>query len=50
MTQIQPVRGEGIYLYGADGQRYIDFTSGIGVTSTGHCHPNIVAAILRASK
>ena len=45
MTQIQPVRGEGIYLYDADGKRYTDFTSGIGVTSTGHCHPKVVQAI-----
>ena len=39
MTQVQPVRGEGVYLYDAAGQRYTDFTSGIGVTNTGHCHP-----------
>jgi 4-aminobutyrate aminotransferase len=45
MTQIQPVRGEGIYLYDADGKRYIDFTSGIGVTNTGHSHPKVVQAI-----
>jgi 4-aminobutyrate aminotransferase len=45
MTQIQPVRGEGIYLYDADGNHYIDFTSGIGVTSTGHSHPKVVQAI-----
>lgn len=45
MTQIQPVRGEGIYLFDASGRRYTDFTSGIGVTSTGHCHPRVVAAI-----
>ena len=45
MTQIQPVRGEGIYLYDADGKRYTDFTSGIGVTSTGHCHPSVVQAV-----
>ena len=45
LTDIQPARGEGIYLYDADGRRYTDFTSGIGVTSTGHCHPNVVAAI-----
>jgi 4-aminobutyrate aminotransferase len=45
MTTMQPVRGEGIYLYDADGQRYIDFTSGIGVTNTGHCHPRVVQAI-----
>ena len=45
LTEIQPARGEGIYLYGEDDHRYIDFTSGIGVTSTGHCHPNVVQAI-----
>lgn len=45
MTTMQPVRGEGIYLYDADGKRYIDFTSGIGVTNTGHCHPRVVQAI-----
>jgi 4-aminobutyrate aminotransferase len=39
MTQMQPVRGEGIYLYDAAGRRYTDFTSGIGVTNTGHSHP-----------
>lgn len=38
-------RGEGIYLYGTDGCCYIDFTSGIGVTNTGHAHPRVVAAI-----
>ena len=45
MTEIQPVRGEGIYLYDAEGKRYMDFTSGIGVTSTGHSHPKVVQAI-----
>jgi len=45
LTQIQPVRGEGIYLYDEAGNRYIDFTSGIGVTNTGHCHPRVVQAI-----
>jgi len=38
-------RGEGAYLYATDGRRYLDFTSGIGVTNTGHCHPRVVAAI-----
>lgn len=42
---MQPVRGEGIYLYDADGTRYSDFTSGIGVTNLGHCHPRVVSAI-----
>lgn len=45
LTTIQPVRGEGIYLYDADDNRYLDFTSGIGVTNTGHSHPRIVEAI-----
>jgi len=45
LTTMQPVRGEGIYLYDADGTRYTDFTSGIGVTNTGHSHPRVVAAI-----
>ena len=37
-------RGEGSYLFDTDGKRYIDFTSGIGVTATGHCHPAVVKA------
>jgi 4-aminobutyrate aminotransferase len=45
LTEIQPVRGEGIYLYDADGNPYIDFTSGIGVVNTGHCHPRVVQAV-----
>lgn len=34
----------GSWIYGTDGNEYLDFTTGIGVTSTGHCHPKIVAA------
>lgn len=45
MTHVQPVRGEGVYLYDAEGARYLDFTSGIGVTNTGHAHSRIVRAI-----
>jgi 4-aminobutyrate aminotransferase len=45
LTEIQPAHAEGIYLYDADGRRYTDFTCGIGVTNTGHCHPRVVAAI-----
>lgn len=37
-------RGEGSWLFDVNGKRYLDFTSGIGVTSTGHCHPTVVAA------
>lgn len=50
LTDIQPVRGEGVYLYDADGRRYTDFTSGIGVVSTGHCHPNVVEAIQKQAE
>ncbi len=39
------VRGEGVYLLDEEGNRYLDFTSGIGVISTGHCHPRVVAAV-----
>lgn len=45
LTTMQPVRAEGAYLYDADGNRALDFTCGIGVTNTGHCHPRVVAAI-----
>ena len=44
-TEIVVEKGEGIYLYGTDGRRYLDFTSGIGVNNTGHCHPKVVEAI-----
>lgn len=37
--------GEGAYLYATDGRKYMDFTCGIGVTNTGHCHPKVVEAI-----
>jgi len=39
------VRGEGPFLFDAEGNRYIDLTGGISVTSLGHCHPEITAAI-----
>ncbi len=45
LTQIQPVRGDGIYLYDEHDNRYMDFSCGIGVTNTGHCHPKVVKAI-----
>lgn len=54
MTELSPVlkqatpvtvdHGSGCYLYDTAGRRYLDFTAGIGVTSTGHCHPRVVAA------
>jgi len=38
-------RGEGAYVWDQDGRRYLDFTSGIGVVNTGHCHPRVVEAV-----
>ena len=37
--------GDGVYLYTEDGTRYLDFTSGIGVTCLGHSHPALVSAL-----
>jgi 4-aminobutyrate aminotransferase len=44
-TDIVAERGEGCYIYGQNGEIYLDFTCGIGVTNTGHCHPRVVAAV-----
>ena len=38
-------KGEGVYLFGNDGRRYLDFFAGIAVTSLGHAHPEIVKAV-----
>ena len=38
-------RGEGVWLVTSDGQRYLDFTSGVAVNALGHAHPHLVAAI-----
>jgi len=46
-TGVVAARGEGVYLYDEDDRRYLDFTAGIGVTSTGHCHPRVVEAAQR---
>ncbi len=43
-TPVLAARGEGVYIYDEDDRRFLDFTAGIGVTSTGHCHPKVVAA------
>ena len=44
-TPIIAKRAEGSYVYDLDGNAYLDFTCGIGVTNTGHCHPRVVAAV-----
>ena len=42
---VRPVRGEGAYLFGEDGQQYLDFASGIAVNALGHGHPHLTKAI-----
>ena len=42
---VRPVRGEGCYLIGERGERYLDFASGIAVNILGHGHPRLVKAI-----
>jgi len=42
---LEIARGEGIYLYGPDGKRYIDLISGVSVSNTGHHHPDVVDAV-----
>jgi len=43
------VRGEGVYLYDADGKRYLDFVSGIAVNALGYSDPGLVAALHAAA-
>lgn len=57
MTDMIMKQGRGAYIwatpaseaeaaqYPAEGRRFLDFTSGIGVTNLGHCHPNVVNAV-----
>jgi acetylornithine/N-succinyldiaminopimelate aminotransferase len=42
---VEFVRGEGARLWDSDGNEYLDFLAGISVSSVGHCHPAVVAAI-----
>ena len=39
-------RGEGVYVWDVDGNRYIDFLAGYSALSQGHCHPRIVDALV----
>lgn len=44
-TELVVDRGEGSWVITHDGERYLDYTCGIGVTNTGHAHPRVAAAI-----
>lgn len=43
-------KGEGMWVYDPDGNKFLDFTAGIAVLTTGHCHPEIVKAIIDQSQ
>lgn len=45
VTDLEVASGRGCIVTTTDGQEYLDFSSGIAVTSTGHCHPHVVEAI-----
>ncbi|MCL2769922.1 MAG: acetylornithine/succinylornithine family transaminase [Solirubrobacterales bacterium] len=42
---VEFVRGEGARLWDEEGNEYLDFLCGVGVTSVGHCHPRVVEAV-----
>jgi acetylornithine/N-succinyldiaminopimelate aminotransferase len=44
-SPVRPVRGEGVWLYGEKGEKYLDFASGIAVNLLGHGHPHLTRAI-----
>jgi 4-aminobutyrate aminotransferase/(S)-3-amino-2-methylpropionate transaminase len=44
-TPIFAAKAENEFLWDTDGNRYIDFSTGIGVLATGHCHPRVIAAV-----
>ena len=51
VANVSVERGEGSWLITPDGERYLDYSSGIGVTNTGHAHPRVAAAVAaQASK
>ena len=49
-SDVRPVRGEGVYLYGEQGERYLDFASGIAVNLLGHGHPHLTKAIQKQAE
>ena len=43
-------RGEGAWLFTAEGERYLDFTAGVAVNALGHAHPHLVEALTEQAK
>jgi acetylornithine/N-succinyldiaminopimelate aminotransferase len=48
--EVRPVRGEGVWLIGEGGERYLDFASGIAVNLLGHSHPHLIGAIQKQAE
>ncbi|WP_338505297.1 aspartate aminotransferase family protein [Sphingomonas kaistensis] len=48
--EVRPVRGEGVWLIGEGGERYLDFASGIAVNLLGHSHPHLIGAIQKQTE
>jgi 4-aminobutyrate aminotransferase len=49
-SPIAAVRAKGAVVEDADGNTYLDFTSGVGVVNTGHCHPKVIRAMTAQAK
>ena len=47
---VELVRGEGMYVYDDEGNKYLDFIAGIGAVSLGHCHPVVVDALTKQAQ
>ena len=48
--QLAFIKGEGAYVWDAEGKKYLDFLSGIAVNGLGHCHPRVVEAIQKQAE
>ena len=49
-TDVRFSHGNGAWLFGTDGRRYLDFATGIAVTALGHSHPRLIEALIRQAR
>ena len=49
-VDLEAERGEGAWLFDAQGRRYLDFLGGVAVNALGHCHPALVEALTRQAR
>ena len=47
---VYPVKGEGAYIWDADGNKYLDWTVGIAVMNVGHSHPKVIGAVKKQAE